>query len=69
VDTGAGISQADLEHIFERFYRADKARTTRGLGLGLPIARAIVERHQGRIEVESALGRGSTFRVILPLRA
>lgn len=68
-DTGSGIGQDDLEHIFERFYRADKARTTRGLGLGLPIAQAIVERHQGRIEVESALGRGSTFRVFLPLRA
>ncbi len=66
-DTGSGIEQADLEHIFERFYRADKAGTTRGFGLGLPIARAIVERHQGKIEVESAPGRGSKFRVILPI--
>jgi PAS domain S-box-containing protein len=66
-DTGAGISDEQLPHIFERFYRADVAATTRGLGLGLPIVKSIIEHHNGRIEVESEVGKGSTFRVILPL--
>jgi PAS domain S-box-containing protein len=67
-DTGIGIDAGDLPHIFERFFRADRARSTRtgGNGLGLAIARKIVEAHRGRIEVNSALGQGSTFRVILP---
>ncbi len=66
-DTGIGISEADQKHIFERFFRADSARSTHtgGSGLGLSISRAIVEKHQGRIEVESTLGKGSTFRVFL----
>jgi signal transduction histidine kinase len=66
-DTGVGISEEDLPRIFERFFRTDEAGTTRGFGLGLPIARAIIERHHGRIEVESQVGQGSTFRVFLPL--
>jgi len=66
-DTGVGIPAAALPHIFERFYRVDKASTTRGFGLGLSIAQAIIELHQGRIEVESAEGEGSTFRIVLPL--
>ena len=67
-DTGQGIDAQDLPHIFERFYRADKARgiTSGGAGLGLSIARRIVELHHGRIEVESVPDEGSTFRVILP---
>lgn len=67
-DTGIGIDAQDLPHIFDDFYRADKARTTNhgGTGLGLAIARKIVERHQGKIEVESIPGQGSTFRVCLP---
>jgi PAS domain S-box-containing protein len=67
-DTGQGIDAEDLPHIFERFYRADKARgvTSGGAGLGLPIARRIIELHHGRIEVESTPDVGSTFRVILP---
>ena len=65
-DTGVGISTADLPHIFERFYRSDKAGTTRGFGLGLPIAKAIVELHQGNIEVETSVGNGTTVRILLP---
>ncbi len=65
-DTGRGIAPEDLPHIFERFYRADRARQTGGSGLGLSIARWIVQEHGGRIEVESTPGRGTTFTVSLP---
>jgi two-component system OmpR family sensor kinase len=66
-DTGIGLDDHDLPYIFERFYRADQARTERHAGLGLSIAQKIVEAHQGRIEVESAPGQGSTFRIVLPV--
>lgn len=65
-DTGAGIAPADLPHVFDRFWQATHARKT-GAGLGLTIARGIVEAHRGRIWVESTLGRGSTFAFTLPL--
>jgi heavy metal sensor kinase len=69
-DTGRGISEEDLPHVFERFYRGDKARThsaTSGFGLGLSIAKWITEKHSGKIEVDSRLGEGTTFRVSIPL--
>ncbi|MCL5110461.1 MAG: HAMP domain-containing histidine kinase [Chloroflexi bacterium] len=68
-DTGEGIAPADLEHIFERFYRADKSRSRRsgGTGLGLAIARQMVEAHGGRVWAESVPGKGSTFYIGLPV--
>jgi signal transduction histidine kinase len=66
-DSGPGIAPEHLEHIFERFYRAEASRTTRGAGLGLAIARGIVERHGGTITVESEPGHGATFTVCLPI--
>jgi heavy metal sensor kinase len=69
VDTGIGIASEDLPHIFDRFFRADKARARAegGTGLGLAIARWCAEAHGGRIEVDSHPGKGSVFRVWLPL--
>lgn len=64
-DDGEGIAPEDVPHIFERFYRADRARTGSGTGLGLAIARWIVDEHGGTIAVESQPGRGSTFTVTL----
>jgi hypothetical protein len=68
-DYGEGLSKQDQEAIFDRFYRVDKARAreTGGTGLGLTIAKAIVDQHEGRIEVDSTLGQGTTFRIFLPL--
>jgi len=68
-DTGVGIEAKDLPHIFDRFYRADKARATNtgGSGLGLAIVKKIIEMHDGVVEVYSQPGVGSTFTVTLPL--
>jgi signal transduction histidine kinase len=68
-DTGEGIPAEDLPNIFERFYRVDKSRTraTGGSGLGLTIAKRLVEAHGGKIEVQSELGKGSRFSFTVPV--
>ncbi len=67
-DSGIGIAKDDIDHIFERFYRVDKARSSEsgGTGLGLSIVKHIIDSHQGKIEVQSALGQGSLFTISLP---
>jgi signal transduction histidine kinase len=69
-DTGVGIPPAEQHYVFERFYRADRARSrsTGGTGLGLAIARALVRAHHGEIGLESQPGRGTTVWFTLPLR-
>jgi len=74
-DTGPGLSAGQRDHVFERFYRVDGARTRRtdraatGTGLGLAIVAAIVRAHHGTVEVVSEPGEGATFRVTLPALA
>ena len=60
-DNGSGIYPEDLHHIFKRFYRSRYSKDAQGIGLGLPLAKAIVEAHDGTIELDSALGRGTSF--------
>lgn len=65
-DNGSGIHQEDIYHIFKRFYRSRFSRDVQGLGLGLPLAKAIIEAHNGTISVNSVLGEGSTFTMCFP---
>ncbi len=70
-DQGIGMSDIDLPHIFDRFYRVDKSRsktTINGYGLGLSIAKKIIEMHKGTISIKSKIGKGTTFTVTLPTR-
>jgi signal transduction histidine kinase len=78
-DTGVGIAAADLPHVFDRFWRADRVRSRRvatdgpggsqggGFGLGLAIAQWIAQAHGGSLSAQSRLGRGSVFTVLLPI--
>lgn len=68
-DQGPGIAHEDQDKLFRPFARASGARHVAGAGLGLPMVKAVVDRHQGRIEVRSQLGMGTTFRVVLPAAA
>jgi len=70
-DTGEGIPEADLPHVFERFYRGEKSRSraTGGAGLGLAISRGIVEAHSGQIGVVRTAGQGASFYFTLPFRS
>jgi signal transduction histidine kinase len=65
-DAGIGISDIDLPKIFNRLYRGDKSRSERGLGLGLSLVQAVVQAHNGRIEVDSIPGQGAEFKIFLP---
>ncbi|MBA3956263.1 MAG: HAMP domain-containing histidine kinase, partial [Acidimicrobiia bacterium] len=65
-DSGEGIPEADLPHVFTKFYRRDQGRPS-GSGLGLWISRGLVEAHGGRLEADSVMGEGSVFRFTLPL--
>ena len=62
-DNGRGIHPEDMPHIFKRFYRSRFSKDKQGVGLGLPLAKAIIEAHSGTIEVDSQLGRGTVFTV------
>ena len=66
-DSGSGIHPEDLYHIFKRFYRSRFSKDTQGVGLGLPLAKSIIEAHQGSIEVYSEPGHGTTFTICFPI--
>lgn len=67
-DHGVGIPKVDLPHIFDRFYTVDKSRSRKlgGVGLGLSIVKLIMEKHRGKVSVESEMGKGSIFTLSIP---
>jgi signal transduction histidine kinase len=68
-DTGIGIPEHEQDKIWERLYRGDKSRSQRGLGLGLSVVKAVIEAHKGKATVNSKVGQGSEFTVLLPIHA
>jgi signal transduction histidine kinase len=66
-DNGPGISQKDLDLIFQPFYRGEQDENKHGFGLGLPLALRIIKMHKGNITINSTLGQGSLFTIILPI--
>jgi signal transduction histidine kinase len=68
VDEGVGMDQAEIQHIFDHFYRVDKARSLEsgGSGLGLSIVRKIADLHRAKIEVDSVINQGTSFRIVFP---
>jgi signal transduction histidine kinase len=68
IDTGAGIPENEQDKIWERLYRGDKSRSQRGLGLGLSVVKAVIEAHGGKATVNSTVGRGSDFTILLPIQ-
>ena len=64
-DFGCGIREEDLPHIFDPFFRVEKARNSEGFGLGLPLADRIAKAHKGEIKVDSVWGKGSTFTLVI----
>ena len=65
-DDGSGIHPEDIHHIFKRFYRSRFSKDTQGIGLGLPLSKAIIEAHDGNLTVDSIWGQGSTFVISIP---
>jgi signal transduction histidine kinase len=66
IDHGIGVADADLQHLFDPFYRSESVKSIHGTGLGLSIVKECVERHHGRISVQTVVGEGTTFTVELP---
>jgi signal transduction histidine kinase len=68
-DTGPGVPENEQDKIWDRLYRGDKSRSQRGLGLGLSVVKAVIEAHGGKATVNSKVGQGSEFTVLLPIQA
>ena len=66
MDSGVGIKEKDVKHLFERFFRSEDVKNIQGTGLGLSIAKELIELHEGHIAVQSEYGKGTTFFVFLP---